>query len=257
MIPDLQLVIQLQSLDQRVSETQQEVSALPKHLARIEKALDAHLRKLEADRAALIANQKERKKIEGDIQASEAKISKLRTQMLEAKTNEQYRAFQNEIDYCQNDIRKAEDRTLDLMTEAEPLDRNVKSAETALAEERKQVEAEKQRARARTDVDLKLLEELKQQRRAMVEHISPPVLSTYERLRKRHKGPVVAEAVEDRCKACNMTMRPQFFQDLKKGQQILLCECCHSILYYNPPIVAEDANAPVPAAGDDALSAEI
>jgi uncharacterized protein len=257
MIPDLQLVIQLQSVDQRVSQTQKEVSALPKHLAGIEKALDAHLRKLEADRAALTANQKERKKIEGDIQAQEAKISKLRTQMLEAKTNEQYRAFQNEIDFCQKEIRKAEDRTLDLMSESEPLDRNVKIAEAALVQERKVVDAEKQRARASTDVDLKILEELKQERRSIVERMSPKVLSTYERLRKRHKGRVVAEAIEDRCQACNLTMRPQFFQDLKKGDQILLCECCHSILYYNPPVVAEENNAPAPASGDHAPPAEI
>jgi predicted nucleic acid-binding Zn-ribbon protein len=257
MIPDLQLVIQLQSLDQKVSQTQQEVSALPKHLARIEKALDAHFRKLEADRAALSANQKERKQLEGDIQAQEAKISKLRTQMLEAKTNQQYQAFQGEIDFCQKTIRKAEDRTLDLMAESEPLDRNVKAAEGALAQERQQVDAEKQRARARTAVDQKLLDELKLERRAIVERVSPKVLSTYERLRKRHKGMVVAEAVEDRCQACNMTMRPQFYQDLKKGDQILLCECCHSILYYNPPVVAEEHNAPAPAPGDDARPAEI
>lgn len=257
MIPDLQLVIQLQSLDQRVLQTQQEVSALPKHLARIEKALDAHLRKLEADRAALTANQKERKKIEGDIQVLETKISKLRTQMLEAKTNEQYRAFQNEIDYCQKEIRKAEDRTLDLMTESEPLDRNVKLAESALAEERKQVDSEKAIARTRTEADQKLLDQLKQERRSIVERMSPKVVMTYERLRKRHKGLVVAEAVEDRCQACNLTMRPQFFQDLKKGDQILLCECCHSILVYNPPVAAEDNNTPPPSAGDDALPAEI
>jgi len=257
MIPDLQLVIQLQSLDQKVSQTQQEVSALPKHLARIEKALDAHFRKLEADRAALSANQKERKQLEGGIQAQEAKISKLRTQMLEAKTNQQYQAFQSEIDFCQKAIREAEDRTLDLMAESEPLDRNVKAAELALGQEQKQVDAEKQRARARTGADLKIIEELKQERRAIVAGVSPPVLSAYERLRKRHKGMVVAEAVEDRCQACNMTMRPQFFQDLKKGDQILLCECCHSILYYNPPVVAEDNNAPVPAAGDHAPPAEI
>ena len=40
--------------------------------------------------------------------------------MLGAKTNEQYRAFQNEIGFCEQAIRKAEDRILDLMAEGEP-----------------------------------------------------------------------------------------------------------------------------------------
>ena len=45
-----------------------------------------------------------------------------------AKMNEQFfRAFQNEIDFAQREIRKSEDRTLELMAESEPLDLNVKT----------------------------------------------------------------------------------------------------------------------------------
>ena len=55
--------------------------------------------------------------------------------MLEAKTNEIYRAFQNEIEFCQKEIRKPEDRILELMGESEPLEKNVKTAEAALKRE--------------------------------------------------------------------------------------------------------------------------
>jgi predicted nucleic acid-binding Zn-ribbon protein len=146
MHPDTHLVIQLQSLDQKISALDKGVAALPKHIAAIEKTLESHLRKIEADRAALAANQKDRKKQEVEIQIHDQKISKLKDQMLGAKTNEQYRAFQNEIDFAQNEIRKCEDRILQLMTESEPLDQNLKTAEAALKEEKLLVEAEKDRA---------------------------------------------------------------------------------------------------------------
>ena len=129
MLSDLKLVIRLQEIDNRLADLAREIATLPKHIAEIEKRLTSHERKLEADRAALSANQKERKKCEGDIQVQEQKISKLKDQMLLAKTNEQYRAFQSEIDFCQKEIRKAEDRILELMSESEPLDKNVKAAE--------------------------------------------------------------------------------------------------------------------------------
>src|SRR5215469_6899882 len=153
MLPDLQLVIRLQDIDNRLVDLTREITALPKHITEIEKKLVSHERKLEADRAALSANQKERKKCEGDIQLQEQKISKLKDQVLGAKTNEQYRAFQNEIDFCQKEIRKAEDRILVLMSESEPLDKNVKAAESALKAEKQQVEAEKAQARERTAAD--------------------------------------------------------------------------------------------------------
>ena len=143
MTADMEQVTRLQSLDLKIRNLEREIATLPKHIAQIEKALDSHLRRLEADHAALTANQKERKQLDDNIKVENQKISKLKDQMLSAKTNEQYRAFQNEIGFCEQAIRKAEDRILDLMAEGEPLDANVKQAEAALKEEKHQVEAEK------------------------------------------------------------------------------------------------------------------
>lgn len=253
MIPDLRIVIDLQSLDQRIGALRQEVAALPKHIAAIEKTLEQHLRKLEADRAALAANQKERKKLEGEIQLQEQKISKLRDQMLGRKiTNEQHRAFQHEIEYCEKEIRKAEDRILDLMSESEPLEQNVKKAEAALQEEKRQVEADKQATLRRSAEDQQALERLEAERERAVAGLNPGVYGAYERIRKKNKGVAVAEAAEERCLACNMFLRPQFLQDLRRNEEIMFCESCGRILFCNPPAVVEEDTGVRP--GSDNLS---
>ena len=251
MLPDLKLVIRLQEIDNRLADVTREIAALPKHIAEIEKKLVSHERKLEADRAALSANQKERKKCEGDIQMQEQKISKLKDQMLQAKTNEQYRAVQNEIDFCQTEIRKSEDRILELMGESEPLDKNVKAAEIALKAEKTQVEAEKQVARERTAVDQKAQAEFQTERAEIVASITPSVYQRYDRAYKARRGVGVAEVLAGRCSMCNMALRPQYFQDLRKNLEVMSCETCHRILYYNPPESFEDlaAQAPAPNAG--------
>lgn len=240
MVPDLRLAIQLQDLDNRIAELQREVAALPKHIAVIEKALDSHIRKLDADRAALAANHRDRKRLEGEIQTHEQRVSKLRDQMLGAKTNEQYGAFKNEIDYCEAEIRKCEDRILDRMGESEPLERNVKAAEAALNEEKKNVEAEKNAARQRTAADQAQLRDLLESRRKVVAEMSPQLYGNYERLRKSRKGVAVAEAVNGRCSACHLSLRLQFFQDLRRGDQVMYCESCGRILYHNPPVETDE-----------------
>ena len=53
MAADIEQVTRLQSLDLKIAELEREVATLPKHITQIEKALDSHLRRLEADRAAL------------------------------------------------------------------------------------------------------------------------------------------------------------------------------------------------------------
>jgi predicted nucleic acid-binding Zn-ribbon protein len=240
MLPDLKLAIRLQELDNRLGDLTREIAALPKHIAEIEKKLEIHQRKLEADRASLSANQKDRKKIEGDIQVNEQKISKLRDQMTGAKTNEQYRAFQNEIEFCEAEIRKAEDRILELMGESEPLDRNVKVAELALKEEKQQVDTEKNQTMARTAEDQKAVDQLQEERAQLAARITPKIYREYERVRKGRGGIAVAEASGGRCTACHMSIRPQYFQDLRKGEQVLSCESCARLLYYNPPAGVED-----------------
>src|ERR1035437_2912200 len=86
MLLDLQLVIRLQEIDNRLAELVREIASMPKHIAEIQKKLIAYERKLDADRAALAANQKERKKCESDIPVQEQKISKLKDQMISTKT---------------------------------------------------------------------------------------------------------------------------------------------------------------------------
>ncbi len=245
MHPDIHLVTQLQTLDQRIAALEKEVATLPKHIAAIEKTLESHLRRLDADRAALSANLKDRKKLEGDIQMHEQKVSKLKEQMLSAKNNEQYRAFQHEIDFLGKEIRKAEDRILELMTESEPLDANVKKAEVSLKEEKKVVEAEQKQARERTAIDLAQIKQLREERAEASAKLPAATLSTYERVRKKWNGLAIAEATNGRCLACQIMLRPQYFQELRKGDQLLTCESCGRILIYNPPVSFENTAAGV------------
>jgi hypothetical protein len=244
MLQDLARALRLQMLDRKIGLLENEIATLPKHIAEIEKKLEAHTRRLEADKAALGANNRDRKKLESDIQVHEQKISKLKGQMLEAKTNEQYRAFQNEISYAEGEIRKAEDRILEFMEQSEPLDKNMKAAEGALKKEQAHVESEKARARQQTAASQKTLNEQKSERKAVADEMDKTLLAHYERIRKKTKGTVIAEATDGRCSACQISLRPQFFQDLRRGDQVMFCEMCGRILTYNPIIdVAGDVSA--------------
>jgi len=244
MLQDLARALRLQTLDRKIGVLENEIATFPKHIAEIERKLEAHTRRLETDKAALAANNRDRKKLEADIQVHEQKISKLKGQMLEAKTNEQYRAFQNEIAYAEGEIRKAEDRILEFMEQSEPLDKNVQAAEAALKKEQVHVESEKARAHEQTASSQKALNEQKSERKSVADEIDKTLLAHYERIRKKTKGTVFAEATEGRCSACQISLRPQFFQDLRRGDQVMFCEMCGRILTYNPVIdVAGDVAA--------------
>jgi uncharacterized protein len=239
MLADLELIVKMQGLDLRANELRKEIALLPKQIAEIEKVLVAHTRKVEADRALLGGNLKERKLRELEIQTQQAKAAKLKDQMAAAKTNEQFRAFQNEIDYCDKEIKKSEDRIVELLELSEPLAINVKAAEAALALEKAGVEKQNASARERTSADQKALDVIMAQRRVLAESVTKPVLNHFERLSKKYSGAAIADATRGRCTSCNLEIRPQLFQDLRRGEKLFTCENCGRMLHYNPPISAE------------------
>ena len=63
--------------------------------------------------------------------------------MMSVKTNEEYRALQNEIEHAQKHIRKIEDDILNLMMEAETVQAEIKTAEARLKEDQQRVDAER------------------------------------------------------------------------------------------------------------------
>ena len=242
MHPDVGKALHLQELDRTISDLRREIASFPKHIAEIEKALGSHLKKLEVDKGVLAANQHDRKTLEGEGKTHQQKIAKLKDQTLGAKTNEQYRAFQKEIEYCETEIRKCDDRGLQLMEEGDALSKNVTATESALAEEKRSVEARKKEVAVRANRAKVELVRLIAERAALAGAISKPLLLTYERLYKRmHDGRVVAKVTESTCMSCNMTIRPQYLADLKLGSEVLACENCRRILYIEAPPVDVEA----------------
>jgi hypothetical protein len=129
------------------------------------------------------------------------------------------------------------------MSESEPLEKNVKAAEAALATEKKEVDAEKATMRERTAADQKEMDGLKAERTAILAEMTPGIASEYERIRKGRAGVAIAEVVQGRCSKCNIAIRPQFMQELKRGDSVMVCESCKRMLYWNPPVSVEDLAA--------------
>ena len=76
----------------------------PKRVAVIEQKLAGTKAHLEKVRTAAKADESNRKKFEANIKDLQGKISKYRDQSLDVKTNEQYKAIMNEIQFAEQQV---------------------------------------------------------------------------------------------------------------------------------------------------------
>jgi predicted nucleic acid-binding Zn-ribbon protein len=233
MLPDIQNLIELQKADREILRLKDEVAALPKRVAVIEERLAGTKAVLEKARLAVKADEASRRKYETSILDLQQKISKYRDQSLAVKTNEQYKALLHEIQFAEQDIRANEDKILELMVNAEAREKEVKAAEGDLKAEMAEIEKEKAEARQRTAEDEKQLAEWNAKRNTARAGVNPDLLPQYDRVTK-YRGSGISEARDHKCLACQVMLRPQTYNEVRAGSQLVVCESCQRILYFDP-----------------------
>ena len=233
MLPEIENLLHLQDADKAIRRLQDEIAELPKRVATIEHKLADTKLKLERAQTAVKADEAARRKYETAISDLRGKISKYRDQSLDVKTNEQYKALLHEIQFAEKEIAATEDKILELMVNADARDKEVKAAQADLKAEAAEIEKEKEQARQRTAEDEKQLTEWRARRDQMRAGVNEDLLRHYERVSK-FRGSGISEVRDHKCMACQVMLRPQTYNEVRTGQQTVVCDSCQRILYFNP-----------------------
>ncbi len=233
MLPEIENLLRLLEADKEIRRLQDEIAEFPKRVAAIEKKLAGTQAQLEKAQGAVKADEAARRKYDTTISDLRGKISKYRDQSLDVKTNEQYKALLHEIQFAEKEIAATEDKILELMVNADTRDKEVKAAQAELKAEAAEIEKEKSEARKVTAEDEKKLAEVRAKRDQMRAGVDEDLLRHYERVTK-FRGSGISEVLDHKCMACQVMLRPQTYNEVRTGQQTVVCDSCQRILYFNP-----------------------
>ena len=241
MNPDIQLLIRLQQLDSDIEAARRRIAEIPAVQTALAARLDRASAAVAAVKERLALNTADRKKIEAEIASVQTRLSKYKGQLLELKTNKEYQTMLHEIATAEAAIRSHEDRELERMEEAEVLTRDLKAAETDLKAQQAAIAAE----RSALDEEAKALErrvgDTTAARAGVAAQMAPDTLRLFEHVARQRKGQAVAEARDGTCSVCHVRMRPQIYNEVRRGETLIQCESCQRILFFVP------ATAPQPS----------
>ena len=243
MLTSLAALIALQSIDSAAEASLRRQSELPAAESAIEAAIAAASLLVEAAGAKLQDNQAARRALEKDDAAVDSRLARFEDHKAAVKTNQEYTALLHEIATAKSEKSAIEDRILALMEDADGITTERRAAEAALAAARRDGDAARARLTAERGTLDAELSRLADQRAAQRAKTDPRALAIYDQLLKGRRGIAVARMEGEICAACHVRLRPHIAQIIRRNDEILQCESCQRILYYELPAPGADASA--------------
>ena len=244
----LQSLIELDKINQEIGRLTEEIAGLPKRMAAIETKLARAKSQVETAQTAIKNYDASKRKHESEIQDWQQKIVKYKEQQSSVKTNEQYKALLHEIEFAEKAIGDIEEKILLGMESLDGLQAGLKAAQDELKADQAEVEQEKEHARSVTAEDEKRLAELNARRKELRSSVEESLLATFERVATKRKN-AISEVIDQKCTACNVMLRPQRYQELITGSDVIVCDSCSRLLYVDPEHQA--ATAPKKPSGPE------
>ena len=258
MHPDIKRLMELQATDVRLSELRARLASFSRQLAEIDSRVVHARQQLAAVKEALTASLTDRKTYEMDVDSWKERARKYRDQSFQVKTNEAFKALQNEIQHAEDQVAQTEDRLLERMVAGEEFERQVKAAESEIAVVERNAEAGRQKLEAERAALQEELEPKNAEREREASSIPAELFEQYERIARRHQGLGLAAVRYETCSLCGLRIRPHVFQELRRDtSKIFQCETCSRILYYvEPPPAAAPEPAGSPSSAADVRANE-
>jgi len=241
---ELSQLIALQKTDTNIRRLQAEIESIPERRAEIEKEFDQRafeIRGLEERRDTAFH---ERARLEKEIFEQKQRAERADRNLMAAKKPDEYTAAIREADAARKQISTLETSVLEQMEVFE-------IAEKELSERAPEVEklgADMQARFAAFDEQVSRqqqeLDATRSERERLLKELPKAMGLLYNRISARIRdGVAVAEARNGACTACFMALRPQVMADVRRGNEVMTCDNCNRILYYEP-----EKNAAQPAA---------
>lgn len=232
----LESIFALQKKDRRLIKIMREIRDIPRRKSEIEAQLDGSRQKLATALDSKKHTEALLRDVELEIESLKDKITRYKNQQMEAKTNDQYRAFVKEIGVVESEIKALEDKEIRLMEDLEQGRAIVADCEERLKTEKTGIADELAELDERT-ADLNAqLDSLKDDRKRAAALCDKALLQRYTRImnNKKDYGVVLVES-GGHCGGCHMKLPPQVIHDARNPTKIVGCNFCGRIVYNPAP----------------------
>jgi len=231
---EIKQLTELQVIDLEIAKFDAEISAEQAALAKREKAFNERQSSIEELQEKIEAAEAQRRAIEAELADDLNRIKERQAKMMQVQTNREYQSLLKEIEDGKKSIKDKEEEIVRIMEASEANAKIMAEQESLIEDEKKALAAESTKAQKHAQEVEGKKAKIVVKREAMAKDIKTSALRKYDMLRTRRNGKAVVGVANGVCQGCFMSIPPQHFNDIMKGDRILNCPTCQRILFHQP-----------------------
>lgn len=229
-----QLVI-LQAIDLEIDKIDSDIKAEQNALDERITALAVREQNISKLVEKITALDKQKRDLEGEASDRLSHVKDRQSKMMQVQTGREQTALLKEIEDGKKSVKENEEKIVALMEESENLIAQVEQEKNLLKGEKELVEEEKEKVRSAIETINKGKKAKDSDRQNQAQLVEERLLKKYNTLRSRRNGLAVANVIQGVCQGCFMSIPPQKYNILLKGEKMLECPSCQRIVYHQPP----------------------
>ena len=207
----------------------------PREITALEKELAAEREKMAIEKQKLEKLQVDESKKQSQLDEETQMMKKKQDRIGEIKNQKEYQANIREIEasrmemsILEEDLKLIREKTMKQQEVFEEAKKQFETYEGDVAEKR--VEIEKRLSTLESEYN-----GIKKNRDELAKNVDPSILSLYDRVRRRTKGPALLKVSQPSCPNCFMSISPQRFNEVIKMQSLVTCESCQLMFLWKDP----------------------
>jgi hypothetical protein len=233
---ELKQLYELQQMDVKIDALKAELEKLPVQIQQYNDEITREKQRLDDLKTEVKQMGLKHKEKEGDLATKDQEIGKFNKELNAIKTNEAYRAMLTQIEAAKKEKIAIEDQILELLLAAESSAQVIRQQEAETKQSESKIREQITALEAHIKGFQEDLSKIESERSAFALTIIPAMLHSYEHIRTTRSGLAIVLISGGSCAGCNYKLPPQKINETAKGHELVLCDHCSRILYYDPEI---------------------
>ena len=230
----IELLATLQFVDQALRDKQRITEESEGRVAALEQSLRAQTEAARAARQELNTLAVRQRDLEARLAASETKLRDRRMRITRIRNEKELGLARREVDLLKEEVGTLETELVAALEQVEAataklagIDAEVASLSTAMETEARDLREQIAKVGAEMAGE-------RTKRATIAETIDDDLRRRYELVFARRGGLAVVEVRGGTCNGCHMHVPPQLYNQIQRGEQVIVCPNCQRILFWRP-----------------------